>query len=66
MSSSRTSSTSSGMFSPKHNELVACARLYLSPQRASRSSEFSVSRPDFWMASLIRCGWSMFIPGPRS
>src|ERR1043165_6201424 len=56
MSSSRTNSTSSGMFSPKPMSWSR-PRESLRPQFLSSSSELSVSRPDFCTASLRR--WSL-------
>src|ERR1700738_367332 len=53
MSSSRTNSTSSGMFSPKPMSW-SLPRDSFSPHRPSMSSEGSVSRPDFWTASFNR------------
>ena len=58
MSSSRTNSTSSGMFSPKPMSW-SLPRESLRPQRISRSSDGSVSRPDFCTASLRRGCLSM-------
>src|SRR5687767_8621616 len=53
MSSSRTNNTSSGMFSPKPMSWSR-PRESLRPQFLSRSSDGSVRRPDFCMASLMR------------
>src|SRR6266850_4403260 len=58
MSSSRTSRTSSGMFSPK-NISWSLPRLYLRPQRCSSSSELSVSRPLFCTAIFRRVALSI-------
>ena len=64
MSSSRTKRMSSGRFSPKQTSWSR-ARLKRSPQRARRSRELSVSRPDFWIAILRRGVLSRVTDGRR-